>query len=167
VSTKLCEVGYLSEEELDSLLPSPDRLAKGPVAVIECVQDIPCNPCEEACPFGAISVGQPITSLPVLAEENCRGCGLCITKCPGLAIFVVDCSKPGATATVQLPYEYYPLPKAGDEVWGLSRRGETVVKARVERVAAGKDYDHTAVVTIAVPKVYANRVRAIRPVEEG
>ncbi|MDR3591475.1 MAG: 4Fe-4S ferredoxin [Negativicutes bacterium] len=167
MSTKICEVGYLSEEELASLLPSPDRLAQGPVAVIECVQDIPCNPCEQACPFGAISVGQPITSLPVLAAENCRGCGLCIAKCPGLAIFVVDGSKPGEAATVQMPYEYQPLPKAGDRVWGLNRRGGTVVKGRVQRVAAGKEYDHTAVVTVEVPKAYVNEVRSLRPVKEG
>jgi len=58
--------GYLSAAEAAACLPARDRLAKGPVAVIECVQNIPCNPCEAACPARAITVGQPITALPVL-----------------------------------------------------------------------------------------------------
>jgi len=30
--------------------PSEERLLKGFVAVHECYQDIPCNPCVESCP---------------------------------------------------------------------------------------------------------------------
>ena len=45
------------------------RAAKGPVVVIECAENIPCNPCETSCPKGAISVGEPITNLPVVDPE--------------------------------------------------------------------------------------------------
>lgn len=165
MSTILTEVGYLSEEEYTHCLPSPERMASGPIAVIECIQDIPCNPCEQACPFGAITVGQPITSLPVLAVQRCKGCGACIAKCPGLAIFVIDASQEGDSGTVQMPYEYQPLPKVGDKVWGVSRKGDRVAKARVERVLLAKGADHTAVVTISVPKKYVNQIRSIRPGE--
>ena len=43
----LINTGYLEYEELSQIqkLPSDERYAKGPVAVIECVQEIPCNPC--------------------------------------------------------------------------------------------------------------------------
>ena len=39
--------GYPSMEEIRRAngYPSEERFAKGPVAVTECVQEIPCNPC--------------------------------------------------------------------------------------------------------------------------
>ena len=105
----ITKVGFLNSAELKEAgrYPSEERLKKGPVAVIECCQNIPCNPCETACKFGAITVGDLITNLPVLDESKCVGCGVCLTKCPGLAIFVVDKSKD--MATVSFPFEYLPL----------------------------------------------------------
>ncbi|MBP2628854.1 MAG: 4Fe-4S ferredoxin iron-sulfur binding protein [Firmicutes bacterium] len=159
MSTKLVTNGYLSDEEMADLLPTQARLQKGPVGVLECIQDIPCNPCEQACSFQAISIGKPITSLPVLDEDKCIGCGACIPKCPGLAIFVVDCSRPGEMGTVQLPYEYYPLPEFGQIVDAVDRKGFLVAKAVIDRVNI---QDHTAVLTILVPKAFVNIVRGIR-----
>ena len=45
--------GIPSEEELKNCfgIPSEERMKKGRVAVIECVQEIPCNPCEGTCPL--------------------------------------------------------------------------------------------------------------------
>jgi Fe-S-cluster-containing hydrogenase component 2 len=144
-------------------MPAAGRLEKGPVAVIECIQDIPCNPCEKACPFQAITVGLPITALPVLDAGKCRGCGACIAHCPGLAIFVVDGSRPGNEGTVQLPYESYPLPRVGEAVAACDRRGSRVAAGTVEKVLAGAAQDHTAIVTVRVPKEFIGVVRAIRP----
>ena len=84
-------------------IPSAERRAKGPVACIECFQHIPCNPCEASCPRHAITIGSEITDLPRLDETLCNGCGLCMTRCPGLAIFTVDES--GERARVSFPYE--------------------------------------------------------------
>ena len=81
--------GALSAAEAASVFPPSERAERGPVAVIECVQQIPCNPCEKACPFGAIEVGPDITNLPRLDLDKCRGCGICLSKCPGLAIFLL------------------------------------------------------------------------------
>lgn len=153
--------GRLSDAELAGVLPPAERLARGPVAVIECVQEIPCNPCEKACPFGAITVGEDITARPVIDLDKCRGCGLCISRCPGLAIFVVDAS--GDEATIMLPYEYLPLPAPGDVVDALDRGGKPAGKGRVVKVNTAASLEGTAVVTIAVPRDLADIVRNLRP----
>jgi Fe-S-cluster-containing hydrogenase component 2 len=159
----LLEDGVLSDDELAKLkgVPSIERLAQGAVAVIECAQEIPCNPCEAACPQGAIQVGEPIINLPVLNEGDCTGCGLCIARCPGQAVFVVDMTYSEEEACVQLPYEFVPLPRKGDLVVGLNRRGEEVCSAQVVRVTNTARMDRTPVVTVAVPKDCAMDVRSI------
>lgn len=156
--------GYPSLEEIKSAdgWPTPERFAKGPVAVIECVQEIPCNPCEAACPFHAITVGEPITNFPCLDREKCTGCGACISACSGLAIFVVDKTYSGTEGTVSFPFEYLPLPQKGDTVDALDRAGGFVCKSTVVRVANPPKNDHTPVVTVAIPKEYTDDVRTIR-----
>jgi Fe-S-cluster-containing hydrogenase component 2 len=156
--------GCLDLTELRALpgVPSDERMEAGAVAVIECAQEIPCNPCEELCPYGAIEVGQPITNLPVLNEEQCIGCGLCIAGCPGEAIFVVDKTHSTENATVQLPYEFLPLPAKGQIVDGIGRVGQWVCEALVVRVQNPKKNDRTPVVTIEVRRDCAMEVRDIR-----
>lgn len=158
----ITKVGFLNSAELREAgrYPSKERLAKGPVAVIECCQNIPCNPCETACKFGAITVGDPITNLPALDESKCVGCGACITKCPGLAIFVVDKSK--ETATVSFPFEYLPLPQKGDMVRAVDRAGQYVCDAKVVRVNNASVNDCTPIVTIELSKEVSDDVRSIR-----
>jgi Fe-S-cluster-containing hydrogenase component 2 len=154
--------GALSDAEQKTVLPPPERLKRGPVAVIECVQEIPCNPCEKACPFGAIEVGPDITRLPRLDLDKCRGCGLCLSKCPGLAIFLLDASGDGPEALVMMPYEYLPLPAVGDIVDGVDRTGRFVVKARVVKVDTGAGREGTAITTLAVAKEHMHEVRSFR-----
>ena len=62
----MINTGFLEYDELAEMqkMPTDERYAKGPIAVIECVQEIPCNPCEVACKLGAIKIGEPITNLP-------------------------------------------------------------------------------------------------------
>ena len=142
-------------------IPDRERIEKGPVAFIECVQDIPCNPCEEACPFGAITVGEPITNLPVLNGDRCTGCGLCIARCPGLAIFKVHLHYTESTSLVEFPYEYCPLPRKGDRVRCGDRNGDDVTEGRVVSVKKMKANDGTAVVGVEVPKGYGLEVRTL------
>ncbi len=163
MSASLLKNGYISKADLN--LPSLKEMEK-PVAVIECVQDIPCNPCEQSCPFNAIKIGKPITSLPILDAGKCKGCGTCIAKCPGLAIFVVHAPVDKEYGTVAMPYEYLPLPDIGDTVYGVDRKGEIIEKVQVKKVLQPSASDGTAVITIAVSKKNIHDIRMIRIIEE-
>lgn len=156
----LRQSGVLSKVELACCAGVPDgaRLQRGPVAVIECAEEIPCDPCEANCPRGAIHVGKVITDQPVLDGDSCLGCGLCIAKCPGLAIFVVDESGEGLDK-VSIPYEFLPLPETGQIVTGLSRDGKPVCEARVVGKSNASSNDRTPIVTLEVPKGFGMQVR--------
>lgn len=164
MATGIIYDGYPSMDEIKEAngWPDEERFEKGPVAVVECVQQIPCNPCESACPLHAIHIGEPITNTPQVDREKCIGCGMCVAACPGLAIFLVDKSYSETEATVSFPFEYDPLPEEGAEIDALSRAGEYVCKGRVIKVMNPKKNDHTPVVTIAIPKEHADTVRTMR-----
>ncbi len=159
----VCFTGIPSAEELAKApgVPARSEMNKGPVAVIECVQEIPCNPCEAACPSGAITVGSDITKLPVLDAEKCIGCGNCLAHCPGLAITLVNVNYSETEAAVSFPFEYLPLPKVGDEVNAVNRGGEAVCKGNVLSVRMPQSYKQTCIVTIAIPKKYVEDVRSM------
>ena len=158
----LTKNGFLDIDEITGIpgYPGDEALAKKKVVVVECKQYIPCNPCEASCPHHAITIGEPITNLPVVDPDKCVGCGLCVAMCPGQACFLVDMSH-DEYDTVTIPYEYYPLPEKDQEVYGLSRDGRYLVKAVVNRVVLTKKNDRTAVVEIRVPKGFGMKVRNI------
>ena len=141
--------------------PAEERFEKGAVAVIECVEEIPCDPCQYACPHRAIKVERSITSLPILLEEQCNGCGQCIPLCPAMAIFVVDKTFSAKESLVEFPYERFPLPKVGFLVSAVNREGKIVTKGRVTKVRNPKKYNRTAIVSIAVAKGFEQQVRGI------
>jgi Fe-S-cluster-containing hydrogenase component 2/bacterioferritin-associated ferredoxin len=156
----LARDGFLDIEEVKDIpgFPGMETLSQKKCVVIECKQNIPCNPCEAACPHGAITVGEPITNLPVVDKDKCVGCGLCVAKCPGQAIFLVDQTAEDYD-TVTIPYEYYPLPEKGQEVYCLSRDGHFLTMGTIVRAIMTKVNDRTAVVEIKVPKGYGMQVR--------
>jgi len=149
--------GVIGVDELArrGLLPPPERLARGPAAVAECPEEIPCNVCESSCPSGAISV-DGLRGMPKIDWDRCTGCGVCVGACPGLAIFVVDLSRDPALVTI--PHEFLPRPEKGREVSLLSRDGRKVGRGRVVRVF---EANKTLVVTVEVPRELAMEVRAI------
>ena len=147
------KTGVLSIRNLR--LPTDDHLKKG-VAIIECVQEIPCNPCVAICPVNAISM-ESINDLPKIDFNKCTGCKRCVGICPGLAIFVVKIKDDKALIT--LPYEFLPVPKVGDIVTALDREGKLRGDAKVVKVnREGK----TIVITIEVSKNLAMEVRNIK-----
>ncbi len=152
--------GTATAEDLQAVLPTPDRRRRGAVAVIECFQEIPCNPCADACPRGAITMPENISQRPVFDPDKCNGCGVCVGRCPGLAIFVVDYSYGEDTALLKIPYEFRPLPQAGDSVTALDRQGAAVGSARVVKVQEQKN--RTTILWLAVTAAMATAVRNIR-----
>lgn len=130
---------------------------RGRVAVVECYQRIPCNPCQSVCPKQAIRIGSDINNVPVLDAALCTGCGLCVCRCPGLAIMLARLYD--GKAELSLPYEFLPLPEVGDAVIALDRTGEPVCQAAVTHVNAAAACDRTPVVRIMFDAAYLYDVR--------
>ena len=157
------ERGYFALEEVLRLpgCPPLDELRGRRLAVVECGHEIPCDPCQTACPTGAIAVGADITALPALDPALCDGCGACQAICPGLAIFLVDSTREDGRAEVWLPHEFLPLPAAGDVVRLRDRSGAVVGEGEVRRVRRGAKLDRTVIVHVLVPDELAMVVRGI------
>ncbi len=130
--------------------------------IIECFEAIPCNPCETSCPTGAIVVGGNINDVPVIDYDKCNGCGICMTKCPGLAIFMLQELPDEDSALIGIPYEFIPLPSKGDQVHLLGRQGEMLAEGTVQRVF--RSPHKTNSVYVKTPLELADKVRSIRPV---
>ena len=154
--------GVPTLDDIKKRIPPEKRLKKGAVAMIECFQNIPCNPCSTACKRGAIQEFSDINDLPQINFDVCTGCGLCISRCPGRAIFVIDETYSPEEAAISLPYEFLPLPEKGDRVDLLNRSGQKVGIGTVLNVRNGKYEDKTPVVKVAVPKDMIMVVRNIR-----
>ena len=151
--------GVPTPEQIMSVFPDKKDLVK-PHAIIECYEEIPCNPCETSCAFKAITIGNNINAKPVIDIEKCSGCSICVTRCPGLAIMVVQLK--GDKAIFKIPYEFLPVPKVG-EIWsGVNRSGEVICDALIENVKADKKQNHTILVTAVVDEKYLYEFVTIR-----
>ncbi|MCR5217554.1 FAD-dependent oxidoreductase [Treponema sp.] len=159
ISRNLLAKGFVTDEEM-KFFPAAKTDVEGIHPVIECTQNIPCNPCQEACKFGCIMVGANITRIPVLNEKKkCIGCGMCVATCSGQAIFLVHKEfEPGYTS-IGFPYEFLPMLKTGDKGKGLDRSGKPVCDAEIIDVKTLPAMDKTAVVTMKVPTEYADTAR--------
>jgi thioredoxin reductase/Pyruvate/2-oxoacid:ferredoxin oxidoreductase delta subunit len=162
VSQNLLSKGCLETEEINfypGVVPG-----KGLRPVIECTQNIPCNPCMDSCPKQCITVGGAggvITALPVFhAQKGCAGCGMCVASCSGQAIFLVD----EESGEVTLPYEFLPLPQKGDKGSALGRDGVEICDAEIVAVKSAAAFDKTVLLTMRVPPRYAASARFFRKV---
>lgn len=147
------QTGVLNIKDLS--LPSDKQLNKG-VAITECIQKIPCNPCVDSCPFHAITM-KDINAPPIVDYDKCTACTKCVGKCPGLAIFVVKTIDDKAHIT--LPYELLPLPKKDNSVDVLDRNGEIVGKGLIKKI---RKQGKTSIITVEVKKELSMIVRNIR-----
>lgn len=145
--------GVLSPDDL--ILPSEKQLQKG-VAITECIQNIPCDPCVDSCPVNAITM-KDINAIPVVDYDKCIACGKCVGVCPGLAIFVMKKTKKDGLLT--LPYEFLPVPDKEDNVDTIDRDGNIVGTGLVKRI---RKQGNTLVVTIQLDAKDLMRVRHIQ-----
>lgn len=130
--------------------------------LIDCPQEIPCNPCQFSCRTGAIRV-EALTDRPRAFPEKCIGCDNCVAACPGQACFLVDEDLPGDEATIDFPFEFLPVPKAGELREARDNEGRTVCMGRVVQVLERSAWQGTRVVRLAVPRERVRLVRGMSP----
>jgi thioredoxin reductase/Fe-S-cluster-containing hydrogenase component 2/bacterioferritin-associated ferredoxin len=137
------------------------RIEDGKVrAVIECDEEIPCNSCESVCKFDAIKIGKNLNAKPVLDPSKCTGCSLCMLSCPGLAIFMESVDTVTHKGTLALPYEFLPLPKVEEKMWGMDRDGNYVCDVTVKKVI--KSPNKTNIVHVEMQDEFVDMVRHIK-----
>lgn len=139
---------------------------KGTRLVFECSENIPCNPCEESCRQGAIHIGHDINAIPVYDPDKCNACGICLTRCPGLCIFMINKDFSDDRAEITIAYELLPVPEQGQIWWALDREGVFLCQAEITKVRSTKAFDRKALVSFAVPKNFSDNARHIAPVKE-
>jgi len=156
--------GYNTREELEELnaLPPEEIVISKRVAMIECTEEIPCNPCAYVCRVDAIS--KDSLSAPGIVDwEKCSGCTACVVVCPGLSIFLQQIKD--GKGYVTLPYELLPSPKAGDRVELKDRSGNIVGEGVVVKPtyqARGDAYPRWVVTVEMDDPALSYEVRAIR-----
>lgn len=156
--------GVATPEMVREVFPSMERIRKGPVAVIECYREIPCNPCATSCKIHAIKPFEDINDLPDIDHDACTGCSLCVSACPGLAIMVVDGSKSEDMVIFRIPYEFRPLPEEGEVVEGLDRAGASLGPVRILKVQNLPYQDKTPILHVEVPIEHLYAFRNIKVV---
>lgn len=152
----LDKTGIATRAQVQAVLPTAERRAQGPYAVIECFQKIPCDPCSTSCPFGATLPIENINDLPKIDYDLCTG----YSVCSGLAIFIVDETVGGGLGTVTLPYEFLPIPRKDDIVLAIDRAGDHVTEATVVRVNQSRR-TKTCLITVSIPLEHVHDVRSI------
>lgn len=159
--------GVLLKERPGAIVPPHEiwKRKKNGFVIIECPQNIPCDPCSASCPTGAILPFEKITDLPRIDYSKCTGCSLCVAVCPGLACFVIDLTYGMEDqALIKLPYEMLPRPQQDEEVMCLGRTGEELCKGKVISITEPFK-DRTFVVSVLVVESMVTDIRAVRVVK--
>ena len=156
--------GFFRREELERLnvIPEDEMIEGKRLAVIECTEEIPCNPCGFICPVDAI-LKESLCTPPLIDWNKCVGCTKCVCICPGLAIFLlmIDSNK----GYVTLPYEFLPKPKLGDVVELFDRSGKVIERGKIVNPtyqARGKAHPLWCVTVEFRDTEIINEVRAIK-----
>ncbi len=145
------------------LFPPPKD--KDVYPVIRCAQEIPCNPCTEACVLQSIKIKDTTMMGRPQFEGNCLGCTRCVSICPGLAITLVDkkYDKTKKTARVVIPWE---MPegtiKTGQSVVTTGMEGEVIGHGKVIGMKKSKWQNKRTLVSLEVPFKEANLVAGIQ-----
>ena len=151
--------GYFTEEELKDGIPPKELLGKKRVAVVECLQDIPCDACRNACKFSAV-MKNDINDPPKIDLDRCNACLQCVRECPGLAVFVLAIKN--GKAEITIPWEMSWIPKVGETVDVLGRNGQKVGKGVILRVIPPMKMNKTALVTFETDEDLIMKARNFR-----
>ncbi|UCD14713.1 MAG: (2Fe-2S)-binding protein [Thermoplasmatales archaeon] len=133
--------------------------------MIRCAQEIPCNPCTEACVLQNVKIKESTIMGRPQFEGDCLGCARCIAICPGLAITLVDKGYDNTkkTSRVIVPWE---MPdgtiKIGQDVVTTNMEGEVVGRGKVIAMKKSKWQNERALVSLEVPYKEADLVAGIR-----
>lgn len=111
----------------EPFLPNSERMQEKPFVLIDCLYGFACNPCEFACPHGAITKTSTST-VPQIDFGKCIGCMDCVYQCPGLAIFGYSLKKDW----LFLPIEYHVEEKT--EVYLVDNQGRKLGEGVVEKI---------------------------------
>jgi len=160
--------GYYKREELEEfrVLPPEAIASQKRVALIECVEEIPCNPCAVVCRLDGIEK-ESLCSPPIVDWEKCTGCTLCVAVCPGLSIYLQSIKD--GKGYVTMPYELLPAPKVGMKVKLMDRSGAVVGEGNIVMPtyqAKGDAYPRWVVTVEMDDPDLSYEVRAIKIEEE-
>jgi len=160
--------GYYKREELEEfrVLPPEAITSQKRVALIECVEEIPCNPCAVVCRLDGIEK-ESLCSPPIVDWEKCTGCTLCVAVCPGLSIYLQSIKD--GKGYVTMPYELLPAPKVGMKVKLMDRSGAVVGEGNIVMPtyqAKGDAYPRWVVTVEMDDPDLSYEVRAIKIEEE-
>ena len=117
--------------------PTKERMEAKPFVLIDCLYGFACNPCEFACPHGAITKTST-SSVPKIDFDKCIGCMECVYQCPGLAIFGYNTKKDW----LFLPIEYAVAEK--DEVFLVDNSGKKLGEGIIEKILIKKNKTNIA-----------------------
>ncbi|MCK4348583.1 MAG: FAD-dependent oxidoreductase [Thermoplasmatales archaeon] len=132
---------------------------------IHCAQEIPCNPCTEACVLQSIKIKESSMMGRPQFEGDCLGCARCVALCPGLAITLVDkkYDKSKKTARIIIPWE---MPegtiKIGQKVTTTGMNGEIIGKGKVIAIKEAKWQNKRQLVSLELPYKNADKVVSVR-----
>lgn len=134
-------------------MPDPERLNAKPFVLIDCLYGFACNPCEFACPHGAITKTSTST-VPAIDFQKCIGCMDCVYQCPGLAIFGYNIKKDW----LFLPVEYFVNEKK--DVFLVDNNGKILGEGMVEKVL--KKPNKTDIVRVKSLDVHGEKLTEVR-----
>ncbi|MEZ5198590.1 MAG: FAD-dependent oxidoreductase [Bacteroidales bacterium] len=117
--------------------PTAERMVEKPFVLIDCLYGFACNPCEFACPHGAITKTSTST-VPHIDFDKCVGCMDCVYQCPGLAIFGYNLKK----NWLFLPIEYKV--DEGEEVYLVDNDGKILGEGVLSKILKKKNKTNIA-----------------------
>ncbi len=140
------------------------NIKQGVYPVLNCVQEIPCNPCTTICPRDSIKIDGSIMNPPVYTG-GCIGCEMCVAICPGLAITLVDFRK--GEPIVTIPFEFNDgILETGQEVEVTDRLGRVLGNGTVIGFRYAEKVKtipvKTKMVKLKVPREIAEQVSGIK-----